>query len=259
MKKISLIGCGNIGSQIAQAIDKKIIPAELIAIYDRIRQRSKKLKSKLKNQQPKICNSIKEAINGCDLVVECASQEAVKEISEFALPSGKEIFVMSVGALVTYPEIDRLAKKYNCKIYFPSGAIAGLNGIRALAVAKNKIKSIILTTRKPPKALGMKLKVKKAKVVFDGTAEDAVKKFPANINVSAALALAGIGVKRTKVKIVADPNVKMNIHEIEVVSAAGKITTKTENVPSKENPKTSYLAVLSAIAELLSLCSEERK
>lgn len=256
MKKISLIGCGNIGLQIANAIDKKIIPAELVAIYDRIHERSKKLKSKLKNTTPEICNSVASAIKQCDLVVECASQDAVKEISKLAFLEGKDIFVMSVGALVVYPEIMQLAKKRNCKIYFPSGAIAGLDGIRALAVEQNKIKAVTLTTIKSPMSLGMKLRGKKAKVVFDGTAEDAVRKFPANINVSAALSICGIGPKKTRVKIVADPKVKTNIHEIEVASAAGKIITRTENVPSKENPKTSYLAVLSAIAELNEICNK---
>lgn len=86
--------------------------------------------------------------------------------------------------------------------------------------------------------------------MYEGPAREAVRKFPANVNVAATLSLAGIGLDKTKVKIVADPEVKNNIHEISVQGDFGELKTRVENVPSPQNPKTSYLAALSAIATL---------
>jgi len=251
--RISIIGCGAIGSAIARAIDKKIIPAKLAGIYDLDSSKINKLYSHLKTK-PTISKNLLDAMKSCDLVVECASQNAVKEIFKLSCNLKKDIFVLTVGALIVHPEILKKAKKYNFKIYFPSGAIVGLDGINALNIEKNKIKSVTLTTTKPPKSLGFKKCIKR-KVVFYGTAEEAVKKYPANINVCATLALSSIGAKRTKVQIVVDPKIKSNKHEIEVISDFGRFTTKTENVPSKENPRTSYLAILSAISALKQLCS----
>jgi aspartate dehydrogenase len=200
--------------------------------------------------------TIEEAVKKADLIVECSEKQAVYEIASKTLNSGKDIMLMSTSGLVEHMELLELAREKNCCIYLPSGAIAGLDGVKSAAVGK--IESVTLTTTKNPKALASapyviekKINIEEIKsktVIFDGMAKEAVKGFPANINVCVALSLAGIGLDKTKVKIIADPAVHVNIHEIEVKGDVGRIYTRVENIPSPVNPKTSFLAALSAIA-----------
>ncbi|MBC7328616.1 DUF108 domain-containing protein, partial [bacterium] len=171
---------------------------------------------------------------------------------------GKHILIMSVGGLIGKEELIAGAKEKNCKIYIPSGALAGLDGVQAAKLGG--IKNALLITTKPPQALagapyieqkGIDLfSINEPTVIYEGNAEEAIKLFPANVNVAAALSLAGIGVKLTKVRIVVDPQAKVNVHRIEVEGAFGKLIAQTENYPSPSNPRTSYLAVLAAIALL---------
>ncbi|MBA7660637.1 L-aspartate dehydrogenase [subsurface metagenome] len=170
---------------------------------------------------------------------------------------------MSVGGLLGNEDLLDLAKKKDCKIYLPSGALAGLDGVKSASVGR--IDSITLTTRKPPEGLKgapyiIRNKIDldaiiKETVIFEGSANEAVEGFPKNINVSAALSLAGIGAEKTRVRIIADPNLKRNIHEVEVKGEFGRLVSRTENLPSPKNPKTSYLACLSAIATLKGIVS----
>jgi aspartate dehydrogenase len=154
--------------------------------------------------------------------------------------------------------LETIAAQKNIKIYLPSGAVLGIDGIKAAKLAK--VSEITLTTTKNPRAfkgndylksrnidIG---KIKRAKVLFAGSAEEAVKYFPENINVASSIALAGIGANKTKVKIVAEPKVNENIHMITVKGAFGEFQIKTKNVVCPDNPKTSYLAALSAIATI---------
>ncbi len=151
-----------------------------------------------------------------------------------------------------------MAEEKRARIFIPSGAIAGIDGLKASNCAK--IKKVTLTTKKPPQAfLGnpylLKRKVRldninEDTVIFEGSALLAVRVFPQNINVAATLSIAGIGADKTTVRIVASPNLTRNIHEVEIESEAGRIITRTENIAHPDNPKTSYLAVLSAIAAL---------
>ena len=144
------------------------------------------------------------------------------------------------------------------RIYVPSGAICGIDGLKGLA--QDKIRMVRLTTKKPASSFkdveyvknrfGDVSKIKKDAVLFSGNAQAAVKFFPQNINVAAVLSIAGIGAKRTMVRIIASPKIKRNIHEIEIDSTAGSIFTRAENIPHPGNPKTSFLAVLSALAVL---------
>jgi aspartate dehydrogenase len=262
MKRISIVGCGTIGSEVAKALDRNEIPMNLTSIYDIDKDRAVNLKNGLENISPKICDNMEEAISNADLVFESTQIDAVKTIAEKCFELRKDLFVMSVGSLIVYREILDNAKKSNCKVFIPSGAIVGLDGIGASKIAG--IESVTLKTTKPLKSLMnsagldefLKSKNKRieditqSETVFDGNVKQAVPLFPQNINVSAALAIAGIGPERTLVKIVADPFGDKNIHEIECVSKAGVTYTRSENVPHPENPKTSYLAILSAIAKL---------
>jgi aspartate dehydrogenase len=232
----------------------------LSALCDSSEKKTLELAASLKRSRP-ACMKIEELLCSVDLLVESASQNAVRFIVPRALEAGCDVMVLSVGALVDEElreKIFRLAKQNNCKLYFPSGAVVGVDGINSASAGE--IYSVTLTTRKPPTGLagapyvtckGIELeKIEKETVIFEGTASDAVKAFPANVNVAATISLAGIGFERTKVKIIADPAISRNVHEITVEGEFGKFFTKVENLPSPENPKTSYLAALSAISTL---------
>jgi aspartate dehydrogenase len=149
-------------------------------------------------------------------------------------------------------------KKNDCKIFVPSGAIAGIDGLKSAKSAS--IDRVEISTTKNPKGLDGApfimanniniYSFQKKTMIFEGNAKEAVKAFPANVNVAASLSLAGIGSEKTRVKIFVDPNASRNIHEITVEGDFGAFTCRIENVPSPENPKTSFLAALSAIATL---------
>ena len=242
--KIGIIGCGAIGTILAKAIDRDLKGAKIVALSDQDLGRANALSSQLRSR-PKVLDG-KGLIRKSDLVIEAASGKIVAEIAARTFAMKKDLMCMSVGGFIGNEHLIEVAKKRNCNLYFPSGAIAGLDAVKAAKVGK--ITKVTLVTTKPPKSLSGYENAKKKKVVFEGNVTQAVKLFPQNINVSAALSLAGIGAKKTKVKIIVDPSVKVNSHEIIVEGDFGKISTKTENKPSPINPKTSYLAILSAIA-----------
>ena len=255
MLKIGIIGCGNIGSQLAKAVVKDFkSKAILVAISDKDLKNAARL-SKIIRPKPKIF-SIPQLIKKSDLVIEAASAGISANILKQCVKNKKDILIMSIGGLLARPKLLFAAAKKNVCVYLPSGAISGIDGIKAASIGK--IKKVTLTTTKPPQGLKgapyiIKNKIdldriKRKTVIFSGPASEAVTAFPANINVSAVLSLAGIGPKKTIVKIVADPASKRNIHSIEAQGDFGKISTITENVPSVANPKTSQLAVFSAIA-----------
>jgi len=204
---------------------------------------------------------IEELVRSVDLVIESASQNAVRFIVPQALEAGCDVMVLSVGALADDElrgTLFGLAKEHSCKLYFPSGAVVGIDGLNSASAAG--ISSVTLATRKPPSGLmgapyvvehGIELeKLEKETLLFEGPASEAVKAFPANVNVAATISLAGIGFERTRVKVIADPSLSRNVHEITVEGEFGKFSTRVENLPSPENPKTSYLAALSAVSTL---------
>jgi len=261
--KIGLIGCGAIGYEIAQAIDTNFKNcASLVAISDIDQTKTESLKKTLE-KKPEIL-AIDKLIKKSDLVIEAASAKISGQVAKKAIMKKKDVMIMSTGGIINdYAALFNLAQKQGCKIYLPSGAICGLDGVKAGLLGK--ISKAELITRKPPLALSgapfiqknnIDLNSIKAEtIIFDGTAKEAIEGFPANINVSCALSIAGIGPKKTKVRIVTSPEYERNIHEIIVEGEFGKLTAKTENVPSPNNPKTSYLAVLSAIATLKQILS----
>jgi len=255
--KIGLVGCGTIGSILAEACKKDLQSnVELIALYDIDKNKAVALADRL--ELDIVATSLDKLIERSDLVVEAASAKISSEVVEKAISSGKDVMVMSVGGLVGKPHLFDKANKKGSRIYLPSGAICGLDGVKAAKIGH--IDSVVITTRKPPLGLkdapyikekGIDLKaINKETLIFKGTAAEAVRAFPQNINVSAVLSFAGVGEKETMVNIVTSPEYKRNTHEIELVGDFGRIYTKCENVPSKENPKTSALAALSAIATL---------
>ncbi|MFH1127568.1 MAG: aspartate dehydrogenase [archaeon] len=202
--------------------------------------------------------TIDTLIESSDLVIECAHKNSVYEIVSKAIHKKKDILVMSVSGLIDNPRLLELAKENNTNIYIPTGAIAGIDALKA--ARQSSITSVTLTTTKPKAGLkgapyitenNINLDtIKKKTQIFEGNVYEAIKGFPLNVNVSATLALAGIGPEKTKVRIILDPLSTINSHEIEITGDFGKITTRTENTPCPANPKTSYLAALSAIAKI---------
>jgi len=259
-KRVGIVGCGAIGFSLAQALIKDFgKEVYLSALYDLDGEKAVRLCKKLHRNRALAAATLKELIKRADLVIEAASAKSSFDIAQAVLFSRKDIMVMSVGGIVAgFDSLRKLAVKHNCRIYIPSGAISGIDALKAASL--NKIKSVTLTTTKNPGSFrGVKYvqdkkfkldRINKDTVLFSGPASNAVKYFPQNINVAAVLSLAGLGVKKTRVKIIASPQVTRNVHEIRIESAAANIFTRTENILHPQNPKTSYLAVLSAIAAL---------
>ena len=195
-----------------------------------------------------------------DLAVECAPAAGIEDICRPMLEAGKAVMVLSAGALLARPHLMELAREKGGQIIVPTGALLGLDAVTA--AAEGRIASVRMTTRKPPNGLaGAPYLVannisvdglNKAKRVFAGNAREAAAGFPANVNVAAALSLAGIGPEQTTIEIWADPAVDRNCHTIEVEADSARFSLTIENVPS-ENPKTGKITALSVLAALRKL------
>lgn len=258
--KIGIVGCGAIGTSLAKEIVGPLsTQAELVGLFDIDLVKSSRLARSLSGKKGLCAVSLNALVKKSGLVIEASAAKSSYLIAKTALQAGRSVMIMSVGGVAGHiKQLVFLAKKNNVFVYIPSGAISGVDALKAAAVSK--ISSVTLITRKHPMSFkGVSFvekqkinlsKLKKDRVLFFGSAMQAVKFFPQNINVAAVLSIAGVGIKRTKVKIIASPAVRKNIHEIRIVSRAADITTRTENVLHPDNPKTSYLAVLSAIATL---------
>jgi len=262
--KIGIVGCGTIGSQLAQAIEKKFFQqAELFALCDIDKNRAKKLKVS-SSSNPEIL-SIDELIERCELIIEAAQASVSYEVAQKALQHSKDVMIMSVGGILDRArQLFALAQAKGGHIYLPSGAIGGIDTVKAASMAK--INKVTLITRKPPQGLAgapylaeKKIdlaSVKGETVIFEGTASEAIRGFPKNVNVCTTLSLAGIGPEKTRVKIITSPEYKANIHEIQLEGDFGRLLARTENVPSPANPRTSFLASLSAIATLKNILDD---
>jgi len=257
--KIGIVGCGAIGSSLAKEIVMNFNQrASLSALFDIRPEKARFLSRKLTKSSKLCAGNLDILIKRSDLVIEASSAKAAWEIARKSLAGGRRVMIMSAGGMVEHADaLLALAVKNNSEVYFPSGAIAGIDALKAANIAG--VTKVVLTTRKNPAAFkgveyaekNFKLTgLKKEKILFSGKAARAVKYFPQNINVAAVLGLAAIGMRKTQVRIIASPDVQKNIHEVLIESRAARIFTRTENILHPENPKTSYLAVLSAIAVL---------
>ncbi|QHN08003.1 aspartate dehydrogenase [Methanothermobacter sp. THM-2] len=244
---VGIVGCGAIANLITGFVRDGRVPVELGFFYDRDLERAENLASMVDGTA---VLDVADMLPHVDLVVEAASPEAVRELVPGILEAGRDVVVMSVGALMD-PELrsllEKKASENNAEIHVPSGAIVGLDGLKAASMGS--IKSVKLVTRKPPRSLGISMDEKK--VLYTGKASEAVKRFPLNINVAAALSLA-CG-RDIDVEIIADPAVDRNVHEVTVKGDFGEFKTITENVRCSINPKTSVMAAYSAIRLLKSL------
>ncbi len=256
--RVGILGCGAIGSRMALSIKNELkIRAVVSAVYDIQEQRAKKL-AKNFSRAKIIKHSFEELIKSCDLMVEAVNAQDTQKLIRQALLAKKDVLVMSVGKLLGAKDIFKIAIKNRCRLLVPSGAVAGLDALKAASL--RKIEKITLTTRKPPIGFSQNdyftknkidlLNIASETVLFDGDVTTAVKYFPQNINVAAAIALASMAADKLRIRIITSPEYRLNSHEIEVVGEFGKIMTRTENEICPDNPKTSYLAVLSAIQTL---------
>lgn len=248
---IGLIGCGNIGKFLLESLNvQNIIPGSRIsAVFD---PRSNLFDGSALMNGVRLYNEFGEFLsNNMDLVIEAANIDAVRQYAVPTLEKGKNLVIISVGALADrelYDVLNRTCLVSGTQIHLPSGAIGGLDVLKA-AASMGQLESVSITTRKPPKALTDEV-IDSEKVLFDGSASEAIALFPKNINVSIILALVGLGPDKTNVKIIADPTVDKNIHSIEATGSFGKLKLHVENDPMPCNPKTSYLAALSILSTL---------
>ena len=244
--KVGIIGCGAIANIITTSIVPEDNCIDIEYFFDKDIERAENLASLAGGVA---ALDFDDMVDNVDLVLECASPASVKEYAPIVLEKGVDMVIMSIGALMDeefYLEIEKIAKENNAKVHLPSGAIVGLDGIKA--VAKFGLKEVSLVTRKSPKSLGKEIDTEE--VLFEGKASDAVKEFPLNINVAATISIACH--KDIDVKIIVDPKVDRNVHEITARGDFGEFKTITMNYPCSANPKTSMLAALSAIRLLKS-------
>jgi aspartate dehydrogenase len=254
--RVGMVGMGTIGRAIALALDTGAIPVQLVAVHSRDAEKAKAFVATLNTTPPVL--DLDELIARSDLVIEAATQDALATIAPATLAAGKDLMVLSVGGLLDHPEWADLADRHHCKLYVPSGAIVGLDGVKGACAGR--VDSVTITTRKPPEGLAGAPYVVAQGIdvfafteetqIFEGSAREACKGFPANVNVSAALSLAGIGPDRTRSRILVVPGGTRNMHDVEVIGEFGRMTSHIENVPSATNPRTGKLSYLSAIAML---------
>ena len=265
MTNIGLLGCGAIGSEIATAAcTGKVGAATLVGIYDQYPEAASSLAKELPVSVPQFTDFGQFlAIPGLEMVVECASPAAIKAHAEAVLSSDKDLLMISSGALTDmdlFQRLANLAQTRGRRLIIPSGALGGIDALRA---ARGHLEEVTLTTTKTPRslqgALGFKdwesKEITKPEVIFDGSALEAIKLFPANVNVGATLSLAGLGPLKTRVKVVADPQAPGNVHEVYARGDFGVMRFTLENRPHERNPRTSYLAVLSVLETLRAACT----
>lgn len=260
--RVGVLGCGAIGSRIAKSIPRELKNVcRLTALYDCDTKKARAVAQKFSNTRL-LKTSLKDLLGNCDLVVEAVNAKNTRSLIQQALKAKRHVLAMSVGKLLNAKSLFTLAEKRGCSLLIPSGAIAGIDAIKAASL--RKISSITLTTRKPSsgfvdvafiKEKGIDLsRITKETIVFEGDVNTAVKLFPQNINIAATLALASQAKSKMTIRLITSPKYKTNSHEVEVVGDFGRMVSLTENVVCPDNPKTSYLAVLSGIQTLKDFC-----
>lgn len=255
MIRVAVAGLGAIGRSLVSRLADGVPGVELVAVAARDRAKAEATLRQAGVDVP--VKRIDQLEPLADLVIECAPASLVPEIAEPFLRAGKEVVVLSAGALLEHPHLVDLAETCGGRISVPTGALLGLDAVGA--AAESEIRSLRLTTRKPPAGLVGAPGIAVSEVdlasltepvrVFAGTAREAARDFPANLNVAAALSLVGIGPDRTEVEVWADPAVTRNTHTIVMESDVADLTMTIENAPS-ENPRTGRITALSVISML---------
>jgi aspartate dehydrogenase len=254
---IGIAGTGAIGAKVAQALDQGEVPGfRLAGAAASSPSRLDALNAKLSTPAPYM--SFDELAHACDWVLECLPPALFAELAEPVLSAGKTLVVLSCSQLLGRRDLITRAHEHNARIVIPSGAMLGLDALKAAAVGT--ISSVVIETRKP--VAGLKnapfLKnagrdiaaITEAVKVIEGSVTDVAREFPANVNVAAALSLACIGPDRTRMEVWADPSIDRNTHTVRVTSDSSDFTVSIQGRPSLENPATGRITPLSAIAML---------
>ena len=257
--RVGIAGYGAIGCGLAAALHRRIPGVTLAAIASRDQAR---LRVSLPEGAAPAIVKIDDLPQMADVIVECAPAAALPTIAVPALEAGRTLIVLSCGALLDNEHLVELAERHGGRILVPTGALLGLDAV--LAAREGEISSVKMTSSKPPAGLagapylvqhGIDVTtIDKPTQIFEGSAREAVRGFPANVNVAVALSLAGIGPDRTRIAIFADPTISRNTHVIEVESDAARFSMRIEGVPS-ENPRTGRITAQSVVALLRKLRS----
>ncbi len=257
MLRVAIAGYGAIGKSIATHLLADIPGLSLVAVGARNQAAARALLP-----DGVTVTDVGALADLADIIVECAPSAVLPAIAEPALHAGRSVVVLSCGALLERMDLVDLARAHGGRLLVPTGALLGLDAVSA--AAEGTIHSVRMTTRKPPGGLagaphlvrnGINVDgLTEALLVFEGTAREAARGFPANVNVAAALSLAGIGADRTQIAIWADPAVTRNVHRIDVEADSARFSLQIENVPS-ENPRTGRITALSVVALLRKLRS----
>ncbi|HLX18104.1 MAG TPA: aspartate dehydrogenase [Bradyrhizobium sp.] len=253
--RVAIAGLGPIGKKAAEALDAGIDGLVLAAVSAQNPAKHHNWLGNLKTKPALL--PIEGLCEVADIVIECAPAKLVRSIVAPFVSTGKTAIVLSAGALLENEDLIELAKQHGGQIIVPTGALIGLDAVTAAAVGE--IRSVRMVTRKPVQGLAGAPylvennidieKITEPLKIFDGTAREAAKGFPANLNVAVALSLAGIGPDRTRLEIWADPSLTRNVHRVEVESDSARFSMSIENIPS-ENPKTGRITALSVVALL---------
>ncbi len=254
--RVAIGGFGAVGRAVARRLDAGIEGLVLAAVSAHDRKRAQARVALLRDPVPVL--ALVELAALADVVIECAPAAVFAEVAEPAIKAGRVFMPISVGALVAHWHLVDLARVHGARIVVPTGALLGLDAVRA--AAQGRIDAVRMVTRKPPRALAGSPYLEQHGIdvaalteplkVFSGSAREGARGFPANVNVAAALGLAGIGVDRTQLEIWADPTVERNTHDIIVEADSARLELHIENVPSDENPRTGKIVALSVIAAL---------
>lgn len=258
---MAIAGLGAVGLTVARRLDQGIPGLKLVAVSARNTTRATNSMAEFRHPVPVVEPGGLAAL--ADIVVECLPPAAFPLVAEPALEAGRTLVVVSVGALLAFPHVIDIAEEHGAKIIVPTGALLGLDAVQA--AAQGTIHSIRMVTRKPPAGLagapyvvenGIRLDdLAKPLLVFEGTVREAIKRFPANVNVAVALSLAGLGPDKTRIEIWADPTVNRNRHTISIESDSASFEMSISNIPTVENPATGKITALSVIAALRKLSS----
>jgi len=257
-RNVGVLGLGVIGRAVCRALDAGVPGLRLAGALARDRARAESFLRELAAAPPFL--PLADLVAASDLLVEASTRAHLEEAAPVVLGAGRDLVVLSCGALLDHPEWIALARSTGARIHVVSGAIAGLDGLKGARVGA--VRAVTMETRKPPRGLagapwivehGIDLDaIREETLVFEGPATEACRAFPANVNVLAAVSLAGIGPDRTRTKIYAVPGLTMNRHRVHAEGEFGSLTIEIENVPS-ENPRTGRLSYLSTIALLRDL------
>ena len=257
MLQVGLVGCGTIGSRLALMLQRTYAKtARVTALHDCNPAKAAALQRRLASHPALV--SLPTLIRRSDLVIEAASAAVAGDVVQRAARANRSVLVMSVGGLLLDRSWRRVVARSRAHVYLPSGALVGLDGVKAMAMGR--LHRISLTTRKPPRALAdapyvlrkrLRLsRLTRPSLIFEGSPRAAVRAFPQNTNIAAALTLAsGVSDRRARIRVIADPTIRRNIHELDVEGDCGRLQCRVESRPSA-NPKTSELAVRSAMATL---------